>query len=385
MNVLFVNYEYPPVGGGGGVFTKDLAEELAGNNTVHVLTSAFPGLARSETINGVTVFRTPVLNRTSLPSAGILSLLSFPFSGIFKGYSLLKSTDYDVINTHFAVPSGPCGAFLSKISGIPNVLSIHGGDIYDPSKKTSPHRHPLLRWAVKRVMESSDSVIAQSNNTRDNAMSIYSPSKDIKIIPLGIPLSSIPEIDRGSIGLDPDKKYLISIGRLVKRKGYDILIRAFSSVTSREPSTRLILLGSGPELDNLKTLAADLGIGEKISFITDSDDRAKYEYLASSDMYVLSSLHEGFGIVLLEAMACGLSIVSTDNGGQTDILEHEKNALMVPPGDAEALAEAIEELLSSPETMRKMKTNNLEHAKDFSISKVAARYMELFRETINSV
>lgn len=187
MKILMINYEYPPLGGGGGAFTRDLAEELAKNNEIDVLTTHFKGLKKKEIINGVTVYRVPVLFRKSLHAASLPSLLSFPPSAIINGLKLLKDNKYDMIYTHFAVPSGPAGIFFSRFFGIPNVLSLHGGDVYNPSRKISPHRHAVLRWTVRTVLNNATEIIAHSEIIKDKANRIYKPLKEIRIIPYGIP------------------------------------------------------------------------------------------------------------------------------------------------------------------------------------------------------
>src|SRR5437899_147046 len=145
MRILFCNYEYPPLGGGGGVINALLAEEMAKHHEVTVLTSQGRQLPPVPLENGVRVVRSPVFFRKQEAVASLVSMLSFLPMGVRTGKELLRRTEFDVINTHFVLPTGPVGDALSRYAGIPNVLSLHGGDLYDPSKWTSPHRHPVLR------------------------------------------------------------------------------------------------------------------------------------------------------------------------------------------------------------------------------------------------
>lgn len=382
MNILLVNYEYPPVGGGGGVSMRDLAEELAKDHSVDVLTSHFPGLKNTETVNNVNLYRVPVLHRTSLSAATMLSLLSFPFSAIAAGKTLMSKKRYDVINTHFAIPSGPAGMILSMISKTPNVLSIIGGDIYDPTKKMSPHRHPFLRWTIRKILNNASAITAISENTKTNAQEIYRANKNIKVIPLGLPVPSFKKITRPELGLKSERKYLVSVGRLVKRKGYDYLLKALCILKDKQPLLDLLIIGDGPDSAMLLQLAKDLDISDRVLFLISVDDERKFQYLNCSDLYVLSSIHEGFGIVLLEAMFCDLAIVATNEGGQTDIITEGLNGTLVPPADENALAGAISKILEHPETIEEIGRRNKKTVKQYSISAVAERYMDIFESVI---
>ena len=110
------------------------------------------------------MIRVPVLGRKDQATASIISMMSYIPLAIRAGKKLLKTERFDIINTHFVLPTGPVGDTLSRFAGIPNVLSLMGGDIYDPSKFTSPHRHPLLRVWVRRLLRRADLVVGDSGN-----------------------------------------------------------------------------------------------------------------------------------------------------------------------------------------------------------------------------
>src|SRR5690606_27349559 len=226
MRILFCNYEYPPLGGGGGVVNAALAAELAKRHDVTVLTSRGPGLEPEEIVDGVRVVRAPVLLRRQRAVASFASMLSLLGSGILAGRRLLADRGYDVINTHFALPTGPVGHALARIGNVPNVLSVHGGDLFDPSKRSSAHRHASLRAVVRRLALAADAVVAQSQDTRDNLNRYYAPEVRPHVIPLGIAAPPRVEASRASHGFRPDDVLLIGIGRLVARKRFDRLIRA---------------------------------------------------------------------------------------------------------------------------------------------------------------
>ena len=383
MNILVINYEYPPLGGGGGIFTRDLVENFAKKHNVDLVTSHFSGLKKTESINNVTIYRVPVLGRRSLYSATMSSLLSFPFASIAKCIQLFRSKKYDIINTHFAVPTGPTGMILSGLSRIPNVLSIHGSDIYNPVRKTSPHRHAVLRWAVRSVLKNAAKVVAQSTDIRYCAEAFYAPGRDITIIPLGLPDRTFNPASRETLLMQNGKFYIISIGRMTEVKGYDFLIRAIGLLRERGADTNLVLIGDGPERVRLENLSAKLGLSDRIKFTGWLSHEKKFQYLSACDIYVMSSLHEGFGVVLLEAMSCGLPIIATNKGGQTDIIKEGRNGILIQPYDAEMLADAISRLAESPDKRRAMSATNKEDVKNYGISAVAKRYLDLFDRVLS--
>ena len=243
MRILICNYEYPPLGGGGGVVTALLAQELTRRHEVTVLTSQGLGLPAESIEEGVRVVRTPVFFRKQKTSANVPSMLAFIPMGIKRGKRLLKEEKFDVINTHFALPSGPVGDALARSAGIPNVLSVHGGDLYDPSKFTSPHRHPLLRWWIRRLALRADSVVGQSSNTIDNLRNYFTSDVYPERIPLGIKKPEIAPSSRSKYGFREDEVILTTLGRLVARKANAQLISMLAAL--KNEALRLVIMGSG--------------------------------------------------------------------------------------------------------------------------------------------
>ena len=377
LKILVINYEFPPLGGGGGVATYDLAIEWVKKARVDVLTSSFKGLKSSENVNDINVHRVKVLFRKSRDAASFISMLSYLPVALIKGFFLIRKNRYDAINTHFTIPSGPVGYILGKLFRIPNILSLHGGDIYDPSKKMSPHDHFFFKRAVKFILNRADYVVAQSSNTRDNAIKYYNPTTDISIIPLPFQPFTVPSITRKEVEISENDYILVSIGRLVKRKSIDTIITAISK--SSKQNLKLYILGDGPEKDYLSMISRNLGVEDKIVFMGYVDEDVKYKILSVADLFVLPSMHEGFGIVYMEAMYCGLPIVCSNNGGQVDFLVNDENAILINVKDDEGCKKAIEKYYDNKEFYNKCSKNNLKKIKGFSAEAVADSYIDIFK------
>jgi glycosyltransferase involved in cell wall biosynthesis len=381
MRILMINYEFPPLGGGGGVASYEIAKALsARDHEVDVLTTKWPGSPDHEVVDGLTVYRAPVLGRADLATASLVSMLSFLPMGIARGRRLVADGSYDILNTHFAIPSGPTGAALSRLSKIPHVLTIIGGDIYDPSKRLSPGRNPFLAAAVRRVLNSSTQVIAISEDIKRRAREDLGCRSPIEVIHYGLTPPRFDRKSRQELGIPEDSVVLISIGRLIRRKAFDTLLQAVARV--REPRLRVLVIGEGPEQARLEGLSQSLGLSARVEFLGAIWGERKFQYLSAADMFVLSSLHEGFGLVFLEAMYCGLPVVASASGGQTDFLRDGETGFLTPVGDTEALADRIARLTRDEALRRRMGEFNREYARRFNIAGVAERYESLFLSVI---
>jgi glycosyltransferase involved in cell wall biosynthesis len=383
MRILVINYEYPPIGGGGGFVTRDIVEEIAAKgHGVTVITSHYRGLAKQECVNGVNIIRVPVLFRNKVEVANMPSMLCYLPSSILKGLLKFKRKAFDVINTHFAVPSGPAGYILSKTFNIPNVLSIHGGDIFDPSKALSPHRTPIFSNIVYGMLKTADRVVAQSRDTKRNVYKYYKIDRSIERIPLGIKKPAFQNKSRSHFGLRDDELVFCTIGRLVKRKNIDDMCDVLSHL--RNTCTfKLLIIGDGPEREHLEELALQLNLDRYVRFLGNISDEAKFQILGLSDFYLSTALHEGFGLVFLEAMECGLPIVCYDRGGQKDFLASGKTGFLVEFGKKDDFHRKIIELINNADLRSNISKYNRNLVTGYYISTCAERYISLFKETIS--
>lgn len=378
MKILFCNYEYPPLGGGGGVINALVAQELAKTHEVTVLTSQGLGLPRESMENGVRVVRAPVLFRTQTSVASMGSMFSFLLSGIREGKRLIRENEFDVINTHFVLPTGPVGHTLARAAGIPNVLSLHGGDLYDPSKFMSPHRHAIFRVAIRKLLRSANVVVGQSNNTLQNMRQYYTPEIEGTLIPLAIRRPSADTGKRADYGFAEDDVLLATVGRIIPRKGIDQLISMMQTLRQRQKPARLLIIGAGPEEENLKAAAAERGVAEYVHFMGFVSEEEKVQLLNMSDVYVSTSQHEGFGLVFLEGMACGLPVICYNHGGQTDFLRDGETGYLVELNDLETFTERCAAMVDSKPLRQKMSDVSKDVVEEYFIETCARKHEVVF-------
>ncbi len=381
MHILFCNYEYPPIGGGGGVINKLLAEELARSHAVTVLTSQALDLPQFEESNGVTIYRVPVVMRTSTAAATFPSMASFMIRGWLGGKRILGRDKFEIVNTHFALPTGPIGVRIARQAGVPNVLTVHGGDAYDPSKFTSPHRHAVLRSIVRGVIKASFCTIVNSHDTASNVRRYYDSAADVRVLPYGI--EKPPQLEpatRQAQGLRDTDFVMVAVGRLVKRKAFDRLIHVLAQI--QDERFKLMLLGTGPLEPELKVLATRLGVMHRVHFKGFVSEEDKFRLLRISDVFVYTSQHEGFGIVFLEALGAGLPVICYNNGGQVDFLRDGENGRVIQLNDEAGFRKACEDLAADRECYERLSKSALATARGFYVDAYAERHIEIFEAAL---
>ena len=379
MRILMVNYEYPPLGGGGGIAMKEIAEELAKSHEVHVLTSgtsSLPRLEKHPALN-LTLHRARVVGRSARATASFLSMAAYLPAGCREGSRLLAQQQFDVVNTWFAIPSGIVGGTIARRHGVPHVLTVIGGDIYDPSKWYSPHRFFLSGLGVKWALNRADFHVAISSDIARRTKQYFAFDGPIDLIPLGIADPVVQKVPRAVVGMSDARKYIVAVGRLVRRKDYPTLLRALKALEREDVS--LLLLGDGPERENLQRLARQLGLEERVEFRGFVPEMEKFQILSNADVFALVSLHEGFGVVYLEAMYCGLPVVAADVGGQVDLLEHGRTGSLVAAGEIAPLAKALAAYLDDTQMRTRMGTYNRQRFHEFSVANLARKYEAIYQ------
>ena len=243
-------------------------------------------------------------------------------------------------------------------------------------------RTALLRYLYPRA----DALVAVSEGVAaDLSRALNLPRQKITTIynPVVEPSLSVRKeelVDHSWFAYDRCFPVVLGCGRLTKQKGFIYLIQAMARLQDKVP-VRLVILGKGEQEAALKQLARDLDIQDKVAFIGFQSN--PYKFIARADVFVLSSLWEGLPTVLIEAMACGTPVVSTDcPSGPGEIITHEVNGLLVPPANTEALSAAILRVLKNKKLAQRLSRNGQDRAEDFRVEKIVRQYEELFLQVI---
>jgi glycosyltransferase involved in cell wall biosynthesis len=379
VKILVLNYEFPPVGGGGGRACADLCQALAARgHEIKILTSHAKGLPRQEDLEGIQIRRV-FTGRRSYARASLSSMVAFIMNGFFPGLSILKSWKPDIIHVHFAVPTGVLAYFLSKLRHIPYILTTHLGDVPGGVPEKTDRWFRFVYPFTPRIWKAAAGVVAVSEYTRTLALKHY--DIDIRVIPNGVRL---PEDHRKPDQLQiSNPPRMIFAGRFQPQKNLLFLIEALGKIT--ELPWTCTLIGDGPQREAVEAKIRQLGLAGRIHLTGWIHTDEVWQALSESDLLVMPSLSEGLPVVGVHALAHGLAIVANRAGGLSDLVEDGVNGRLCRVGDKACFVDALRFTLESPDRLFEFRRASLMHARRYNIEVVADAYEKIFRERSTSI
>jgi phosphatidyl-myo-inositol dimannoside synthase len=277
-------------------------------------------------------------------------------SGISAILGEARRGDYDVVHAHWVVPSGAMAALALGGRDLPLVVSLHGSDVFLSEKNR------LARRGAESAFRRAGAVTACSRDLAERSLPLGARSTP-EVIPYGVDLDLFRPDPvraarlRGELGLASDRRVVFAVGRLVRKKGFDVLVDAVAELSLRGGKPALVIAGQGDLEEELAGRARDKGIGAQLKLVGNVERGALPAYFSMADVVAVPSVQDSSGNVdglpnvLLEAMAAEKAIVATEVAGIPDALTSGREGLLVPEKDATGLANGIEELLRS-ETLR---------------------------------
>ena len=372
MRVLTLSYEFPPLGGGGSKVVHGLSAEFVRmGHEVDVVSMAYGDLPRFEEIHGIRVHRVPCLRR-SVDICQPYEQASYMVGELFRAFRLAGRQQFDIMHCHFILPDGLVALLARRRLKIPLVVTAHGSDVprYNPDRFTLLHQ--LISPAWRSAVRSIDRIVCPSRYL-EGLLLESEPRARTTTIPNGFDLAkfSATRERRNSI---------LVVARMLERKGVQDVLRALAGT---DMGFEVNLVGTGPYLEKLVELAGALGLDVNFRGWLDNDSDELKELFETSAIFVLPSHAENFPLVLLEAMAAGTAIVTTNQTGCREVVGDA--ALLVPPRDERAIRNALQRLAADDALRDRLGREARKRlVRLFSWPAVARRYVDLF-ESLGSL
>jgi len=374
LHILKICYEYPPLGGGGGHVVKGLSRQLSllGYH-VDLVTMKFKGLAGFERSNNLSIYRVPTV-RSNPVICHPHEMITYLLCALPKALKLSREKKYNIIHAHFIFPDGILAYLVSKLTGIPYVITSHGSDVpgYNPDRFVA--LHTLLRPVWKTIVRSSSQVVCLSRYLESLLKSAL-PGAHTTIIPNGFPVGRFRKEATGDF-----KKLsrVLVVTRMFKRKGIQHFLEAVDGLNL---DLEIHIAGDGPYLNELKRQAKSISADIRFHGFVENDSQQFRDLMASSQIFILPSESDNFPISLLEAMDAGMAIITTRDTGCEEVIGDA--GLLVSPGDVKGIRDALLMLSNAPDLCRKkgdMARKRLEE--NFSWEAVTKKYILLYEKIV---
>ncbi len=360
MRVLFITNDFPPMSGGEATCYERLCETVPADQ-IGVLAPRIPGHETFDARQPYRVFR----RRVPMGTHPIVRLIQM---ALLLAHAVTLVARERIVEVHIGhLYLGSLGLVLRYCRGTPYVLYLHGGEM-------APYlRFSSIRALFRKVVRNARAVVVNSAYTLSQyeAMGMRNDCMEILVRAVGIERFR-PDLDaallRGKHGLN-GCKVILTVGRLVERKGHDMVIRALPAVRGAVGSVRYLIVGSGPEEPRLRALACDVGCQDDVVFAGHVSDEDLPTFYACCDVFVMPSRAlpgrdgiEGFGAVFLEAAACGKPVIAGRSGGIADAVVEGATGILVQPTDVKQLASVLTNLLLNPDEATRLGRNGRQRA-----------------------
>ena len=358
--------QFPPHIGGVGVHIHSLSKELIRQgHEVYVITYPHKDI---RDIDGIHVIGTKGVNIPGLRG------LFFAINAKKELKELIEREDIDIIHGHYLFPAGWASVKAGKSTNTKTYVTSHGSDMFELYKKQA-YTRPLIR----KVLKDADVVLAVSNALKDEIIKTKIPNieKKVRLHWNSVDINKFKTTKENEskfrkelvheFNIAADKPIILFVGNIIKRKNVDLLLEAKKQLNTK---ANLVVVGDGPLLEQLKAKAEKEYFDGNLENVYFTGSRTDVEdIIPSCDLLVLPSFTESFGLVLIEALACGKPVIGSNVGGIKEIIT-EDVGLLIDPNDSKDLANAIDRILTDNDLMEKFKSNARNRAKDFAETKL---------------
>lgn len=375
MKIAIVCY---PTFGGSGVVATELGLSLAQRgHEVHFITYRQP--VRLALLNPNVYF-----HEVNVPDYPLFHYQPYELALASKIVDSVKKHNIDILHVHYAIPHAFAGYMAKKMleeSGIklPMVTTLHGTDI------TLVGNLPNYKTAVTFSINQSDVVTAVSDDLKKSTYDLFDVNKDIKVIPNFIEEKmndfAYVHCQRQQLA-EPNERIITHVSNFRKVKRINDVVETFYRVQQKMPA-KLMMVGDGPERTPAEELVKSLGIRDKVIFFGNSNEVDSI--LKYSDLFMLPSETESFGLAALEAMACGVPVISTNAGGLPEVNVQGVTGFMSDIGNVDDMARNAIHILKDEKTLNQFKSNALNHSKTFSVDNIVPIYEKIYQEALSVI
>ncbi|HEU4329663.1 MAG TPA: glycosyltransferase family 4 protein [Lapillicoccus sp.] len=366
---------YPPSVGGVEELSRQLALTLRdAGDEVEIWTSHLDhrDQASASEQDGVVVRRFP------MPLPGLRPQSWPPVMSIGRRSlaDLRRATETfrpDVLHVQCFGPNGVYATALSRSTRIPLVVSLQGETVMD-DHDIFEQSH-TMRFALRAGLRRASAVTACSRFTLDDATRFGLPPGAGEVVFNGVALDQ----PTGAVRVGDDQRYVLAIGRVVPKKGFDLLIEGFARIADRHPDVELRIGGAGSALADLTALAEAKGLGARVRFVGRQDRGDVAALMAGADCVVMPSRLEPFGIVVLEGWRAGAPVVATTHGGPPEFVDNGVTGLLVDPFDTDAVASALDRLLGDAALRKAIGAAGAEEVRRFAWPQITEQYRAIYR------
>lgn len=365
MNIAIVCY---PTFGGSGVVATELARGLAlRNHNVHVISYDQP--ARLDTLVSNIFY-----HEVNISAYPLFQYPPYALALANQLVDLIKFQNIDVIHVHYAIPHATSAWLAKQIVGkaaahIPIITTLHGTDITIVGKDSS------YKNVVEFSINNSDGVTAVSKYLKEETMSVFDITTDIEVVYNFIDLERFQKSDKNHFKkaiCSEDEKIMVHISNFRKVKRVPEVVKVFKKVLEKGIKAKLLMVGDGPDRTETEKVARNLGICQHVRFLGKQEKIE--EVLSVSDLFVMPSGSETFGLAALEAMSCGVPVISSNVGGLPELNIHGKTGFLCELDDIDAMSEYAIQLLSNDEMHAEFSKNARARAEEFNIDKIILDY-----------
>ncbi len=374
MNIGIVCY---PTFGGSGVVATELGLELSRKgHEVHFITYRQP--VRLELLSPNVHF-----HEVNVPKYPLFHYQPYELALSSKIVDMVKMHNIDVLHVHYAIPHAYAAYMAKKMlleEGIklPIVTTLHGTDI------TLVGSHPFYKTAVTFSINKSDAVTSVSQSLKEDTQRLFNTNKEITVIPNFVDLEKhkpVKNDGRRDVLAKSHERVITHVSNFRAVKRIPDVIHIFNAIQKEIPS-KLIMIGEGPEREKAEQLCAKLNLEEKVAFLGNTNEVNKI--LCFSDLFLLPSETESFGLSALEAMASRVPVISSDSGGLKEVNVSGVSGYLSPFGAVEEMAQNAITILKSDATLAKFKEGALTTAAKFDIHKIVPSYEVVYQKALKN-